>query len=147
MNKLDKSLALDNQLCFALNAAARAIVKVYMETLRKHDLTYSQYLVFIALMENGELSVSELGKHLHLDSGTLTPLLKRMETDGHVTRRRPDHDERQVLVALTEKGEQLNDVAKEARALVVKRLNMDDERILTLRDELMDITNNLMQAD
>lgn len=143
MTKNDKSLLLDNQLCFSMNAAARSIVSVYMETLRDANLTYPQYLVFIVLLESGELTVSKLGNKLHLNSGTLTPLLKRMEADGLVTRKRSRSDEREVLVTLTPKGEGLHEIAAKARALVVERLGMSELEIIALRKELMEIADRL----
>jgi len=139
-------LHLDNQLCFALHAAARAVCKAYMETLGGAKLTYPQYLVLIVLLENEQLSVSELGKLLHLNSGTLTPLLKRMEANGYVTRKRSTVDEREVYISLTAKGRGLRKVAKQARVLMVERLDMSEREIRALRQELMNITNRLLEA-
>ena len=139
----DKSLNLDNQLCFALHAAARSITKTYMETLRDANLTYPQYLVLIVLLEHEQLKVSEIGSKLRLDSGTLTPLIKRMEADGIVTRRRATTDEREVYVSLTPEGRALRKVAKQARALVVQRLDMSNSEIRELRTELMDIADRV----
>lgn len=141
--QIDKSLNLDNQLCFAMYAAARAITKTYMETLRDAKLTYPQYLVLVVLLEHEQLKVSEIGSKLHLDSGTLTPVIKRLETDGIVTRRRSTADEREVYVSLTPKGRSLRKVAAQARALVVQRLDMTNSGIAHLRKELMDITCRL----
>lgn len=139
-------LSLDNQLCFALHAAARAVCKTYMETLRGAELTYPQYLVLIVLLENEQLSISELGKLLHLSSGTLTPLLKHMEADGFVTRKRSTIDEREVYVSLTAKGRGLREVATQARALVVERLDISEREIHMMRQKLMTIANRLVEA-
>ena len=101
---LDQVMRLDAQLCFAVHAASRAFDGVYRITLREAGLTYPQYLVLLALWEHEELSVKELGRRLRLDSGTLSPLLKRMEAAGWVERRRDPADERSVTVRPTEAG-------------------------------------------
>lgn len=100
----DPLLRLDRQLCFALYSTSLAMTKLYKATLAPLGLTYPQYLVLLALWERDVLSVGELGDRLCLDSGTLTPLLKRMETAGLLRRRRAAADERRVLVELTEAG-------------------------------------------
>lgn len=139
----ENSLLLDDQLCFALHAAARAISAVYMETLRDYGLTYPQYLVNICLLEEDGLTVGELGRRLCLDSGTLTPLLKRLETDGVVVRRRSKQDERRVEVWLTQKGRDYRKVAKRARAAVLERLQMTDAELLNIRGELIELIERL----
>lgn len=101
------SFLLDNQLCFALYAASLAMNKAYKPHLDSVGLTYPQYLVMLALWEKDNLTVSEIGDRLFLDSGTLTPLLKRLETAGHLKRQRDKEDERRVRVALTSSGKQL----------------------------------------
>jgi len=95
---------LDNQLCFALYSTGLAMNKVYRKLLRKLDLTYPQYLVMLVLWERDAVTVSDIGARLFLDSATLTPLLKRLETAGLLTRNRSAADERQVVVALTDAG-------------------------------------------
>ena len=139
----DASLLLENQLCAALHGAARAISKVYMETLQKENLTYPQYLVLIALLEQDDQSVSELGEKLNLDSGTLTPLLKRMEAAEILTRRRSKRDERRVRVSLTPIGRELRKVALLARERVVEKLAMTNREILDLRGKLVQVTERL----
>ena len=114
-----------------------------METLRHAGLTYPQYLVLLVLLEERKLSVGEICSRLVLDSGTVTPLLKRMEANGHVTRSRSKSDERIVVAELTEKGRRLGSVASRARKEVVRRLNMSDKEILRLRSELMEIAYRL----
>ena len=101
-------LLLDNQMCFALYSASLTMTKVYKPLLQKFGLTYPQYLVMLVLWEQDERSVSELGARLFLDSGTLTPLLKRLETLALVTRARDATDERRVIVALTAAGKRLH---------------------------------------
>ena len=104
-------LALDRQLCFSLYSAQLAMTKVYRKLLRKLDLTYPQYLVMLVLWEKDEQTVSEIGARLFLDSATLTPLLKRLEAAGFVTRTRSALDERQVVVALSPAGRALEQEA------------------------------------
>ena len=101
------SLLLDNQMCFALYSASLTMTKVYKPLLQKFGLTYPQYLVMLVLWEQDARSVSELGERLFLDSGTLTPLLKRLEALSFVTRKRDIADERRVIVALTTAGKRL----------------------------------------
>jgi MarR family transcriptional regulator, organic hydroperoxide resistance regulator len=103
-------LSLDVQLCFPLYAATRAVTRAYADLLAETGLTYPQYLAMLALWEAGDpLTVGELGRRLRLDSGTLTPLLKRLEAAGHVVRRRSADDERRVHVEVTEQGRALRD--------------------------------------
>src|SRR3954471_163227 len=103
---------LDNQLCFAVYAAAHAFGRAYRTLLGRHELTYPQYLVLLVLWEQDGLSVKEIGNRLFLDSGTLTPLLKRMEAAQLIKRTRSAEDERQVLVTLTGQGAVLRDKAR-----------------------------------
>lgn len=105
----DDPQLLDNQLCFAVYAAAHAFGRAYRALLAHHDLTYPQYLVLLVLWEEEGLSVKEIGARLFLDSGTLTPLLKRLEASGRVRRLRDRTDERQVSIFLTEKGRALRE--------------------------------------
>jgi DNA-binding MarR family transcriptional regulator len=112
--KPDPTPLLDNQLCFALYSTGLAMNKVYRKLLRKLDLTYPQYLVMLVLWERDGVSVSDIGARLFLDSATLTPLLKRLEAAGLVTRRRSAQDERQVVVGLTDAG---NAMRKDAAAV------------------------------
>ena len=105
--RADAWLALDRQLCFALYSASLAMTKVYKPLLAPLGLTYPQYLVMLALWEDDGQSVSALGDRLALDSGTLTPLLKRLEAQGQLSRERDAEDERRVIVRLTPAGRQL----------------------------------------
>ena len=104
-------LLLDNQLCFALYSASLTMTKVYKPLLKALGVTYPQYLALLVLWERDEVMVSELGERLYLDSGTLTPLLKRLEALGLVSRRRSAQDERQVIVSLTREGAKLREKA------------------------------------
>ena len=109
-NKYD-GLLLKNQLCFPLYACARETIKLYKPFLDELDLTYTQYIAMMVLWEKKAVTVKELVTDLFLDSGTLTPLLKKMEAKGLLTRRRSADDERSLIVSLTEKGEALRDRA------------------------------------
>lgn len=136
-------LRLDNQLCFALYAATRVITKTYRERLGPIGLTYPQYLVLLVLWEQNGLSVSEIGERLMLDSGTLTPLIKRLEAMDLVNRKRSLADEREVKVSLTSGGLKLKDAALESRRFVACRLGMTEEEIMALRSDLMDLIGRL----
>lgn len=107
----DEILKLENQLCFPLYAAAKEVVKKYKPFLDEIDLTYTQYIVMMVLWERGKATVKELGECLYLDSGTLTPLLKRMEGKKLISRNRSREDERQVDILITADGERLKEKA------------------------------------
>jgi MarR family transcriptional regulator, organic hydroperoxide resistance regulator len=136
-------LKLDNQLCFALYAASRAITRTYRDRLVELGLTYPQYLVLTVLWESDALSLTAIGRHLRLDSGTLTPLVKRLETSGFVTRNRRSTDEREVEIALTAAGLALRTSAVAVRQHVVDRLGMTESEISVLRSELMSLVKTL----
>ena len=113
-------LHLDNQVCFALYSASLAMTKLYKPLLEDIGLTYPQYLVMLVLWEGDQLMVSELGERLSLDSGTLTPLLKRLEAAGLLTRVRDAHDERRVRIALTDAGRALRSAAEKIPACMLQ---------------------------
>lgn len=120
------ALDLDAQLCFPLYAATRAVTRAYGPLLRDVGLTYPQYLTLLALWDQGEpMSVGELGARLRLDSGTLTPVLKRLEHAGLVTRHRDAEDERRVLIALTSAGRELREEVSEVPTRLVESLGLD----------------------
>jgi DNA-binding MarR family transcriptional regulator len=137
-NRFD-ALRLENQLCFALYAATRAMTKTYRERLGPMGLTYPQYIVLTVLWERDGPTISELGRTLMLDSGTLTPLLKRLEGMKLVTRKRRFEDEREVEVWLTAKGLEMRELALGVREHVVCRVGMMESEIATLRADLMDL--------
>ena len=105
------ALKLENQMCFPLYAASREVIKQYKPYLDTIELTYTQYIAMLLLWENKTMTVKELGEHMYLDSGTLTPLLKKLEAKGLVSRVRSTEDERNLNVNITEKGEKLRDKA------------------------------------
>lgn len=140
-------LALDNQLCFRLYAATRAVTKQYSVLLEGTGLTYPQYLVMLVLWEAaGPITVGALGGRLRLDSGTLTPVLKRLEGAGLVTRSRDAEDERRVLVALTPDGWAMRDRVAEVPARLQDAVAMPDEAALTLRAQLDELLEHLDRA-
>ena len=106
-----EQLKLENQLCFPLYAAAKEVVRKYKPYLDELDLTYTQYITMMVLWEKEQLNVKELGSMLYLDSGTLTPLLKKLEAKGYVTRQRSHEDERNLIICITEKGNALKEKA------------------------------------
>lgn len=136
-------LRLDNQLCFALYAATRAVTKTYRERLAPIGLTYPQYLTLLVLWEYDGITISEIGKRLILDSGTITPLVKRLEAMDFLRRERGTDDEREVRVWLNPKAYELRDAAVDARKFVACRLGMTEEEILCLRSDLMGIVDQL----
>lgn len=140
-------LRLENQLCFALYAATRAMTKTYREKLYPMGITYPQYLVLIVLWEADGISVSEIGRKLMLDSGTLTPVLKRLEQQGLVKRKRSSADEREVVISLTANGHALKVSALDARRFVACRLGMSEPEIRALRDDLMALVDGLLPGD
>ncbi|TCJ24117.1 MarR family winged helix-turn-helix transcriptional regulator [Nocardioides jejuensis] len=130
-------LALDQQLCFPLYAATRAVTKQYAALLTGTGLTYPQYLVMLVLWEAGEpVTVSALGNRLRLDSGTLTPLLKRLELAGRVERRRDAEDERRVLIELTAAGRALREQVADVPLRLASAMDLDRSSVVSLRDEL-----------
>ena len=136
-------LRLDSQLWIFLYAATRAITKTYRERLQPLGLTYPQYLVLLVLWERDSATVSQIGDRLMLDSGTLTPLLKRMEAMKLVKRVRGIKDEREVTISLTPQGNALREGALHARRFVAKRLDMSEGEILQMRTDLMSLISRL----
>jgi len=127
------NLKLGNQLCFAVYSAAHAFNAAYKPFLEPLGLTYPQYLVLMVLWEEDGLMVREIGERLNLDSGTLTPMLKRLEAAGFVTRKRDTKDERQVRIELTQKARDARPTALEARRAVVCALGDSEEEIQKLK--------------
>lgn len=138
-----ESLKLENQLCFPLYACSREIIKKYKKVLDKLDLTYTQYITMIVLWERYECRVNELGRCLYLDSGTLTPLLKKLENKGYVKRVRDRDDERNLNVIITDKGIKLRKYALSVPKEVKKGINLSDEEIIILYKILYKLLNNM----
>jgi DNA-binding MarR family transcriptional regulator len=139
-------LRLDSQICFSLHAASRAFNGVYRVILKDLGLTYPQYLVMLVLWERGEQPVKKLGEHLRLDSGTLSPLLKRLEAAGLVRRERSARDERSVEVRLTGEGEALRERALAVPRRIVEATGFDLAEIRELRERLDRLTGALDAA-
>ena len=129
-------LLLDNQLCYALYAAAHRMTKSYRPLLERLGLTYPQYLVLLVLWEQDGVTVSEIGRRLRLDSGTLTPVLKRLESAGFLVRTRRQSDEREVEIALTPQGAALRAEAVTVRESVMCQLDLSEPEIRALRKDL-----------
>ena len=145
------SLALDRQLCFALYAASRAMTRAYGPLLERLGLTYPQYLVMLVLWDGDGVSIKALGERLELDSGTLTPLAKRLEADGLIRRRRSADDERVVELHLTAAGRALKAKAKDVPVKLACLAGLDGprgaERLERLRKELRELSTTLASAD
>jgi MarR family transcriptional regulator, organic hydroperoxide resistance regulator len=139
-------LTLDRQVCFALSVAARNVVAVYRPVLEPLGLTHPQYLVMLALWQHGTLSVKELSGLLQLDPGTLSPLLKRLEAAGLLRRERDPRDQRNLALALTEKGTALREQAERIPAGIVERLGMPVEQLMSLHEALTQVIAASQQA-
>ncbi len=143
---LTDPLLLDNQLCYALYAAAHRMTKSYRPMLERMGLTYPQYLVLLVLWETDGITVSEIGRRLRLDSGTLTPVLKRLEVAGFLARKRRRSDEREVEIALTPRGQGLRAEAAAVRESVMCQLNMSEPEVQAMRADLNALIENLSAA-
>ncbi len=127
------TLKLENQLCFPLYAVAKEVVRRYRKPLEKLGLTYTQYIVMMVLWEHGSMIEKELGEIVHLDSGTLAPLLKRLEKQGHITRTRPENNENKLLIGLTERGENLKNDALAVPMEMSGCIRLSEKELNTLR--------------
>ena len=126
------ALKIENQLCFPLYACSREIIKQYKPFLDEIDLTYTQYITMMVLWEKNALNVKSLGQILYLDSGTLTPVLKKLETKGLITRQRSTEDERNLVITITDAGEALKEKAVAVPAAIAKCSNLEPEEAATL---------------
>lgn len=136
-------LKLENQLCFPLYVIAKEITGMYLPLLEELDMTYPQYLVMMVLWENDGLPVNHIGEKLYLDSGTLTPLLKRLETKGFILRRRKKEDERVVEVFITESGKDLQQKACEIPGKLLQKIDADPEDWIALKESVQKILNKI----
>lgn len=128
-----ESLRLDNQICFPLYACAKEIVRQYRKPLEELNLTYTQYVVMMVFWEHGGMTEKELGEHVRLDSGTLAPLLKRLEKQGLINRIRPETNERKLFISLTDQGEKLKGRAVSVPAAMKRYLNLSQEELEQLK--------------
>jgi DNA-binding MarR family transcriptional regulator len=136
-------LCLDDQLCFALYAASRAMTNAYGPLLEDLGLTYPQYLAMLVLWEKDGSRVSEIGERLQLDSATLTPLLKRLEQAGMIERKRSTEDERVVEIFLTANGKKLRKRAQDVPACILERSGLSIKELVALREQLVALTDHL----
>lgn len=139
MDKKYDALKLENQLCFPLYAAAREVVKRYRPYLDELDITYTQYITMMVMWEQKEITVKALGEKLFLDSGTMTPVLKSLESKGYVTRKRSTTDERSVSVSLTDRGEALKEKAVDIPAKVAGCVGLEPAEAAVLYETLYKI--------
>ena len=137
-----EAMKLSNQLCFPLYAASRSVVSLYTPWLKPLGLTYTQYIVLLVLWEKDGISVSEIGEKLMLDNGTLSPLLKKLEQAGHLTRQRSSEDERIVLITLTKAGKALQEKAKDIPLKAACCIDLPPEKARTLYALLYELLDN-----
>lgn len=138
-------LALENQFCFALYSSSLALTKAYKPMLDALGLTYPQYLVMLVLWEQDNVLVKDIGHALFLDSGTLTPLLKRLEANGMLQRHRDEADERQVRITLTPAGKDLRRAALDIPQKILCASGQNKETLMQLRSQLSDLRNELLK--
>ncbi len=139
-----EAMKLDNQLCFPIYAAARSVISAYTPYLKAIGLTYTQYIIFLVLWEKDGLSVGEICKRLMLDSGTLSPVLKKLRQQGYIEKSQSPADERSFIITLTENGRALQEAAKDIPLQVGKCINIAPEKAKQLYDllyELLDLTS------
>ena len=134
------ALKLNNQLCFPLYVCSKEIIKKYTPFLEEIDLTYTQYIAMMVLWEHRSITIRDLGRLLFLDSGTLTPLLKKMEKSGWLTRSRQTEDERVVVISLTEKGEQLQEQLSEVPIKMAQCVKLEQQEAM----QLYELLNKMM---
>lgn len=137
------NLLLDKEICFPLYVCSKGIISKYKPFLEELDLTYTQYIAMNVLWEKQKMTVNELGKYLYLDSGTLTPLLKKLEAKGLVTRKRSKEDERKTIIKITNKGLSLQDKAINVPSKVNDNVHLDGQSSLDLFNNLSKLLESL----
>jgi DNA-binding MarR family transcriptional regulator len=145
MNREDELLKLENQLCFTLYAASRAVTQMYRPLLDELDLTYPQYLVMLVLWERDGLTVNEIGDLLQLDSGTLTPLLKKLETRGLLNRERDKGDERRVIITLLPEGRKLKKKALKIPEMLLCRTGLSVTEFRNLKGNINSLIEKMKE--
>ncbi len=145
MNNKYEGLKLENQLCFPLYACSKEIVRKYKPYLDELELTYTQYITMMVLWDKKEMNVKELGECLYLDSGTLTPLLKKLEAKGYLQRTRSKSDERNLIISITESGEQLKDKAVIVPQKVGQCVNLSEKEVVELYRLLYKVLGNVSE--
>lgn len=137
-------IKLENQLCFSLYALSREIIRLYKPFLDKYNLTYTQYLTMIVIWENNSINIKEIGTRLHLDSGTLTPVIKKLEAMELITKHRDVNDDRVVIVELTESGKNLREEVLNVPELVSCQLGLTKDEFDTLKTPIENLLNRLI---
>ena len=135
-------LKLENQICFPLYACSKEIIKKYKPFLDEIDLTYTQYITMMVLWEEKEINVKNLGEKLYLDSGTLTPLLKKLESKGYIIRKRASNDERNLIISITKQGIDLKKKCKEIPSKISKCIDLNPKEVIELYKMLYKILDN-----
>lgn len=141
------NLKLENQLCFPLYACAKEIVRRYNPLLETLDLTYTQYIVMMVMWDKKQMNVKQLGEKLFLDSGTLTPVLKKLESKGYISRTRNEKDERNLIITIEEKGIKLKQKAKNIPEEVGKCVNLTQEEAISLYKILYKILDTFKEGE
>lgn len=136
------NMKLDNQLCFPLYAASRIITSKYTKFLKPLGLTYTQYIVFLVLWEKDGITVGQLREKLYLDNGTITPIIKTMQTQGYVEKKRSADDDRIVIINLTDKGKELQEKAKNVPQLMSECVELSDNKKMQLYNLLHEFLDN-----
>ena len=139
---MNEKLKLENQLCFPLYACAKEVVRRYTPLLEPLGLTYTQYIVMMILWEHKSISVGDMGRRLFLDSGTLTPLLKKMERNGWLNRQRSKDDERVVIVSITDTGEALQEIVSEVPVKMAQCVKLESDEAI----QLYTLLNKMLQT-
>jgi len=139
----DELLKIENQLCFKIYSVSRGITRAYRPILEKLSLTYPQYLVMLFLWENGDSKMKEISKTLYLDSGTLTPVIKKLENTGYIKKERDKNDERDLIVALTEEGKKLKEKALEIPEQILCKTSLTFEKYTLLKKEFDELLKQL----
>lgn len=142
MDKFE-NLKLNNQVCFPLYAASREVIKLYKPFLDKYNLTYTQYITMLVLWEGEKITIKELCKKLYLDSGTITPVIKKLESMGLIIKYRDKSDERIVIVELTAKGRELKEEVVKVPEQISCKINGNVEDLLTLKNLLEKVLNSI----
>ncbi|NME83597.1 MarR family transcriptional regulator [Clostridium sp. SM-530-WT-3G] len=137
------NLKLENQLCFRVYSASKSIVRLYGPLLNEIDLTYPQYLVMMVLWEHKKLSFKEISSKLKMKTGTLTPILTKLESNGYLVKEKDENDDRKIYIAVTEKGLQLEEKAKDIPEKIAKNLNLSKKEFLKYIKEFDDFVNKL----
>ncbi|MBS5776324.1 MAG: MarR family transcriptional regulator [Finegoldia magna] len=136
------NMKLENQLCFPLYAVSRLVTNTYTQFLKPFGLTYTQYIVFLVLWEKDGITVGQLCEKLYLDNGTITPIIKKMQTQGYLERKRSSHDDRIVIINLTDKGKELQEKVKNVPKLMSECVELSDDKKMQLYKLLKEFLKN-----